>query len=116
LKLALVCPQFAPQYLEVVNRDRAYLSQWLSWPELAQDEAFFLSYIKFSLLNYADGRALVCAVIYQNALVGTVSLNHIDETLKKVEMGYWVSEEYQGRGIITRSATTLIDMAFTDLG
>ncbi|HIF9323394.1 TPA: GNAT family N-acetyltransferase, partial [Photobacterium damselae] len=77
---------------------------------------FFLSYIKFSLLNYADGRALVCAVIYQNALVGTVSLNHIDETLKKVEMGYWVSEEYQGRGIITRSATTLIDMAFTELG
>ena len=36
--------------------------------------------------------------------------------LKKVEMGYWVSEEYQGLGIITRSATTLIDMAFTDLG
>ncbi len=30
LKLALVSPKFAPQYLEIVSREREYLSQWLA--------------------------------------------------------------------------------------
>lgn len=28
LQLALVSPRFAPRYLEIVHREREYLSQW----------------------------------------------------------------------------------------
>ncbi|WP_337920474.1 GNAT family protein [Vibrio cholerae] len=115
LKLALVDPKFAPQYLEIVSREREYLSQWLAWPPHANSEEFFLSFIKRSLHDYADGKSFVCGMIYKDKLVGSISFNSISHQLKKVEMGYWLSSEYQGKGIVSRSVLKLIDVAFTDL-
>ncbi|EGR0683803.1 GNAT family protein [Vibrio cholerae] len=115
LKLALVCPKFAPHYLEIVNREREYLSQWLAWPPHANSEEFFLSFIHRSLHDYADGKSLVCGMIYKDKLVGNISFNSINHQLKKVEMGYWLSADYQGKGIVSRSVLKLIDVAFTDL-
>ncbi len=40
LDLALVKPEFAKSYLEIVLKDRDYLSQWLAWPLHAHDEVF----------------------------------------------------------------------------
>lgn len=31
LKLALVEPKFASEYLEIVSNQRDYLSEWLAW-------------------------------------------------------------------------------------
>ncbi|HGF7528491.1 TPA: GNAT family N-acetyltransferase, partial [Vibrio cholerae] len=115
LKLALVDPKFAPQYLEIVSREREYLSQWLAWPPHVNSEEFFLSFIKRSLHDYADGKSLVCGMIYKDKLVGNISFNSISYQLKKVEMGYWLSSDYQGKGIVSRSVLKLIDVAFTDL-
>ncbi|GHY02165.1 Ribosomal-protein-serine acetyltransferase [Vibrio cholerae] len=98
LKLALVDPKFAPQYLEIVSREREYLSQWLAWPPHANSEEFFLSFIKRSLHDYADGKSLVCGMIYKDKLVGNISFNSISYQLKKVEMGYWLSSEIVHRG------------------
>ncbi|KQB05453.1 GNAT family N-acetyltransferase [Vibrio anguillarum] len=115
LKLALVSHKFAPHYLEIVSREREYLSQWLAWPPHANNEEFFLSFINRSLHDYADGKSLVCSMIYKDKLVGNISFNSINHELKKVEMGYWLSAEYQGKGIVSRSVLKLIDFAFTDL-
>lgn len=115
LKLALVSQKFAPHYLEIVSREREYLSQWLAWPPHANSEEFFLSFINRSLHDYADGKSLVCGMIYKDKLVGNISFNSINHQLKKVEMGYWLSAEYQGKGIVSRSVLKLIEVAFTDL-
>lgn len=114
IKLALLSHQFAPLFFEIVSRERAYLSQWLPWPVHADSEAFFLSFIQRSLHDYADGKSLVLAIIYQDKLVGTVSFNAINHQLKKVEIGYWLSYEYQGKGIMSRSVSKLIEIAFTE--
>lgn len=83
LKLALVSPKFAPHYLEIVNREREYLSQWLAWPPHANSEEFFLSFINRSLHDYADGKSLVCGMIYKDKVVGNISFNSINHQLKK---------------------------------
>lgn len=48
LKLVLIEQKFASQYFEIVNREREYLSQWLAWPPHANNEDFFLSFIRRS--------------------------------------------------------------------
>lgn len=116
LQLALVSPRFAPRYLEIVRREREYLSQWLAWPPHAEDEEFFLSFIKRSLHDYADGKSLVCAMIYQDTVVGNISFNSINHELGKVEIGYWLSSDYQGKGIVSKSVAKLMEMAFIELG
>jgi len=115
LKLALVEPSFASKYLKIVTNQRDYLLQWLAWPLHANSEEFFLTFINKSLIEYAQGKGMVCGIIYQGELVGNISFNTINHDLKMVEIGYWLSEEYQGNGIITRSAAKLIDIAFSEL-
>ncbi|WP_332420376.1 GNAT family N-acetyltransferase, partial [Vibrio metschnikovii] len=56
-----------------------------------------------------------CGMIYQDKLVGNISFNSINHQLKKVEIGYWLSSEYQGKGIVSKSVSKLVDLAFTEL-
>lgn len=114
LKLALVSPQFAPLYFEIVSRHFEYLSRWLAWPTHAKDETFFLNFINRSLHDYAEGKSLTCGMIYRQKLVGNISFNSINHELKKVEIGYWLSPEYQGKGIVSKSVLNLIYLAFTE--
>lgn len=115
LKLVLVQPSFASRYFEIVQSEREYLSQWLAWPPHADSEAFFLSFIQRSLHDYADDKSLVCAMFYEDELVGNISFNTINHDLKKVEIGYWLREKSKGKGIVTRSVSKLIEMAFSEL-
>lgn len=116
IQLALIEPSFAAKYFSIVQCDLDHLSQWLVWPEHAKDEAFFLSFTTKSLHDYADGKSLTCGIIYKNEVVGNIGFNSINQTLKKAEVGYWLSAQYQGRGIVTRAVSALFEMAFTQMG
>ncbi|MBU2713845.1 GNAT family N-acetyltransferase [Zooshikella harenae] len=116
LELALVQPSFVKDYYKIVSSERDYLAQWLNWPLHAQSEEFFISFIKHSLHDYAEGKSLTCALIFQKQVVGNICYSAINQELKKVEIGYWLSAEHQGKGIVTRAVKALITNAFDELG
>ena len=93
LELALIQPSFAKSYWEILERDREHLAKWLAWPSQAQGADFFLDFVKRSLQDYAEGKSLTCAMIFEGDVVGNVSLNSIDHSLKKVEIGYWLCSD-----------------------
>ena len=50
-------------------------------------------------------------------LVGSIGLKNIDLTNKKANLGYWIGEQYWGRGIATECVRLIINYAFSyDLG
>lgn len=115
LELALVQPSFAKDYFSIVSKQQDYLAKWLAWPCMAKDENFFEDFIKKSLHEYAEGSSMVCAMIFNGELVGNIGFNSISQSLKKVEVGYWLSEDFQGKGIVANALRYLIDFAFTSL-
>jgi ribosomal-protein-serine acetyltransferase len=44
-----------------------------------------------------------------------IGLHDIDWVNRKTEIGYWISQEYQGLGIISRSCRALISYTFEHL-
>lgn len=116
IQLALVQPSFAPLYINIVSYQRDYLSRWLAWPNKAYSEEFFLNFIQGALHGYAEGQSMTCALLYKQQLVGNISFNKIDADLKVATVGYWLSADYQGKGIISRAVAYLIGFAFTELG
>ncbi|MEU5399958.1 GNAT family protein [Streptomyces sp. NPDC005963] len=48
-------------------------------------------------------------------LVGVVSLN-FDTAMKTGEIGYWIDAAFEGRGLVTRAATAVLDQAFGHIG
>ncbi len=115
ISIALVQESFATQYCQIVTDQVDYLSQWLAWPPHCQSEQDFRLFIQRSLHDYAEGKSMTCAIIYQGRLVGNCSFNSINHCTKSAEVGYWLSKQYQGKGIITRVVQHLINMAFEEL-
>ncbi|MFA0085792.1 GNAT family N-acetyltransferase [Vibrio sp. 10N.261.51.F12] len=115
ISLALVQPSFASCYLALVAEERTELSQWLAWPPHATNDAFFLSFIKHSLHDYADNKSMTCAILYKGSISGNISFNAINHDTKCAEIGYWLSKHYRGNGIVTRSVKALTEYAFCHL-
>lgn len=46
-------------------------------------------------------------------LVGAISLKNMDLVNKKASLGYWIGEQYWGRGIATECVSMIIDYAFS---
>ncbi|HJV76831.1 MAG TPA: GNAT family protein [Paludibacter sp.] len=93
----------------IIN-ERDYLGEWLPFVELTRDISFTRCFVE-GYLN-SDKKNLTCAIFYQNQFVGIIGLKDTDFNNKKTEIGYWLSEPYQHKGIITNSCKSLINFIF----
>ena len=59
--------------------------------------------------------SLILGIREDKRLIGTISFNKIDWIKKEAEIGYWIDEEMQGNGIITKSCSSLVDLGLNDL-
>ncbi|WP_342663987.1 GNAT family protein [Peribacillus kribbensis] len=56
------------------------------------------------------------AIIHRGKIAGTVGFNEINKSAKIGEIGYWLGQEFQGKGIMTKAVKALIEYGFKDLG
>ncbi|ROS01075.1 ribosomal-protein-serine acetyltransferase [Sinobacterium caligoides] len=115
INLYLVSESFTDRYVVLVEENRDYLSEWLEWPRFCKTQSDFSAFVRASLHRYADGAGMNCAIEYRGEIVGSSGFNSINQLLKVAEIGYWLGEQYQGHGIITRVCRYLIDYALTEL-
>ncbi|MBM7035541.1 GNAT family N-acetyltransferase [Vibrio ulleungensis] len=115
LELQLIHPTFAPKIHRLVSAQREYLSQWLLWPPHCTKEEHFSAFIEQSLHDYATQKSMVCSIFYQGEFVGNISFNSVSFSLKKAEIGYWLSQEKQGLGIMSRAVNAMLEIAFVKM-
>jgi RimJ/RimL family protein N-acetyltransferase len=48
-------------------------------------------------------------------IIGSVQVKSIDWNIPKAELGYYIDEGYEGRGVITRATSLIIDYCFLEL-
>ena len=96
-----------------IDSQRDYLGEWLPFVELTKDIYFTNQFIE-NYLN-SDKINLTFAITYQKQFAGLIGLKDTDLDNQKTEIGYWLSENHQGRGIITNSCKTLIDYVFGNM-
>lgn len=66
-----------------------------------------------SCINNGETEQICRAIVIDNRAVGSVGIFKKDDVYcKSAEIGYWLAEEYWGRGIMTLAVTQLCDMAF----
>ncbi|WP_409291439.1 GNAT family N-acetyltransferase [Peribacillus sp. SCS-37] len=68
------------------------------------------------LKNYADNNGFDAGIRFNGELIGMIGLHYIDWQNRSTSIGYFLSESAQGKGIITRCVTSLLDYIFTVLG
>jgi ribosomal-protein-serine acetyltransferase len=115
LSLKLVELKDAERIFQLTDSSRQYLRQWLPWLDFTKDVHDTVEFIKSGLKGYGENISMNSAIIYNNEIVGLASFNRIDWFNKIAYIGYWLGEDYQGNGIMTKVAHALTDYAITEL-
>ncbi len=114
IRLYELKPEHAQEIYNTIDSQREYLGEWLPFVEHTREVAFTQAFIDGYTLS--DRQNLTFAIYFQGQFAGLTGLKDTDLVNRKTELGYWLSEPFQHKGIMARSCLWLIEHAFTKMG
>lgn len=112
IRLSLSIPQYAMEMFELTNKNRVFLKQWLPWLDKINKPVDTKRFLECQLLKFQQSEALHITILYENKIAGVLGFNQIDEANRIGHIGYWLGQEYNGKGIMTKSVRELIEVGF----
>ena len=107
--LRLLVPEDAPVVFEAVERNRQRLRPWLGWVDRTLGPADTLAFIDLTIAT--RGREFAYGINVGDSFVGAIGL-HTDPEHRSAMIGYWIDEEHEGRGLVTKASRALTEVAF----
>ncbi|WP_313892431.1 GNAT family protein [Psychrobacillus sp.] len=115
IEIELLQQQHKDELYNLVDTNREYLRKWLLWVDKRKSAEDFAPIIPIWINNYANNNGFDAGIRYNGNLVGMIGLHFIDWKNKSTSIGYFLSEEAQGKGIITSSVQVVIDYLFEEM-
>jgi ribosomal-protein-serine acetyltransferase len=112
LALRLLEPVDAPELASLVTRNAARLGRWLPFAREPYGEAEALQFIALAAQNWAQNRGAQTGIIWQGRLAGMIGVHDLDRAQGHLTLGYWIAEDGEGKGLVTRSARAILAWAF----
>lgn len=100
----------------VVEANRNHLRAWLPWLDGCRSEADQAAFLAGVVNRGQAGRGAVWVIEASGVVCGVCGFNWIEPFNRVCEVGYWLSESHQGRGIVTACVGRVVHHAFDDLG
>ncbi|WP_376791923.1 GNAT family N-acetyltransferase [Thermoflexus sp.] len=116
LWLRLLERHHAESLFALTDRNRDHLRPWLPWVDRVRDVVDSLAFIEEGLMRFARGSGYELGIWREGALIGVIGVHGIDRANASTSIGYWLDAGHQGRGIMTRAVTAVLDDLFLDRG
>jgi ribosomal-protein-serine acetyltransferase len=98
----------------LIEENRTYLRQWLPWLDSSTSISDTLRFIDRTMEQAFLDNGYTFGIICEERLAGVIGQHYLDRLNRQTELGYWLDARHQGRGIMTRCTSRLIDFAFND--
>ena len=115
IRLELIKEDHAVLLFNTVDHNRVYLKKWLSFIDAMHNLHFAEEFVKRSMAQYKEGREAGFVIFYKEDMVGRIGVYKIEPYNRIGEIGYWLTENAQGKGIVTKACEALIDYCFAEL-
>lgn len=115
VELRILRPEHAEEMFRLVDRDRAHLRRWLPWVDGTRSADHIRAFIERSGEQLQVNNGFQAGIWYRGKLVGVIGYHYWDWQSRKTELGYWLSEDAEGKGIMTRACQGFIDYALGKL-
>jgi ribosomal-protein-serine acetyltransferase len=116
-ELRLLLPHYAEEMFAVNDANRAYLRPYMQWIDGTTGPEDTRAFIRRALQRMADGTEAHWGVWCEGRFAGTIgTAAPFDFVNKKVEFGYWIAEDLQGRGLVTAASRVMLAYLFDILG
>ena len=96
----------------LIEENRARLSRWLPWAA-AQTSEDTLEFIHRTRAQLAGNDGFQTAVVCDGKIGGMIGYVGVNWQHRSTTLGYWLGEEYQGRGTMTGAVAALVDHAIS---
>jgi ribosomal-protein-serine acetyltransferase len=110
--LRLFVPEDADEVFATVDRERDRLRRWLPWVDDSRRPDDTRRFIEETIAT--DGREYAYGIWAADGFAGAIGL-HTDPGNRSAMIGYWIDEEHEGRGLVTKASRALTEVAFRDL-
>lgn len=111
IRLELLELSHAEVIFQTIDTHRSILRKWLPFVDYTKEVNDSIEFINYTA-NTGD---LTFTIFYKNIFAGLVGIKDIDEANQKAEIGYWISPEFQNKGIATTTSNFLIAHSFNEL-
>ncbi len=115
IRLEAIKMSMAKEIFDTIERDRNYLQPWLPFIELTEKLADTEKFIHSILNQPQNKKDEVYAIWFKNEFAGLIGFKETDWLNRKTELGYWLSEKMQSKGIATKCVEKLIRYSFQKL-
>ncbi|WP_207515456.1 GNAT family N-acetyltransferase [Longitalea luteola] len=113
--MELIDYHHAETLCQLVKDNRQYLREWLPWVDHLRTVEDFRKYINSSKQRYAGNVEMGFVILQKHVMIGRIGLYNIDHNNKNASIGYWLAQDFTGKGIITRCCKVIIDEGFARL-
>ena len=112
--LALMPLEFrdADELFSLTDRNRTYLRHWLPWLDNITRPEDTRAFIRAAQAQASQNNGTQLAIRLNGRISGIVGHHQIDWRNRLTSLGYWVGEEFQGRGLVTAASRALVSHAF----
>ena len=114
-KLVLPDKKYAVDIYKVIVEERLRLAKYLPWVmdmKSLQDEEQFLEY---SIEKIHKEEMMMFIILVDENVAGMIDLHNINRSSKRAEVGYWLSEKFEGYGIMTKAVDIIEKYSFNEL-
>ena len=108
IRVSLSIPRYAEELFALTDRNRAFLRQWLPWLDETTRPDDTRTFLETQLHRFAGGGSLHTTIFHKGEIAGVAGFNTIDRDNQIGSIGYWLGEEFNGRGIMTTVVRDLI--------
>jgi len=115
LELRLRQSSDAEAVFQLIIKNKDEFRKWLPWVDGVKDVKDTKEYIESNVGAFNNKTGVDLGIWYEEKWIGSVGTNKIDAYNKKAEIGYWLDEEYNNKGIMTQSVKALVEYLFKEL-
>lgn len=101
----------AKDIYDTIDAQREYLGRWLPFDAGMTSVAVTQAYVDSTL----SAEEHTFTIRKNNKFIGLIGFKSTIKDDRKTEIGYWLSKDYQGKGIMTRAVECLCKYAFEEL-
>jgi ribosomal-protein-serine acetyltransferase len=103
----------AETLFSLVDAERERLRRWMPWTDGVRTVEDQRGWIQRALASEHDHEANGIW-LSTGELAGTIGMT-VTTLENRAEVGYWIAERYEGRGLVSRAAAAMIDLGFREL-
>lgn len=116
-EITLVQPELylAKDLFHLLDDNRQHIAEFLDFTDAVNDVKDEEIFIKRMIEEQAAGEGRLFLIYYKSQLAGTIDYHAVSKAHRKAEIGYWLTKELNGHGIMTRCVKGLCDFGFNTM-